>query len=238
MLTRFTRFAVGMAVVAFAVAASPAHAAAIVSNPSFEANGNFSGWGWDDSKPITGWTKGGIEFSSGTYLAGVLSPVAQAAVFDNGKSLDGSQTGHVAEVQVYDTVYRSTLSTTVSDLEIGKQYQLSFYENARTGYSPVDCSVTLDGVAIVASHSVSSVDLTGSYSNLFNQVVSPAFTATATSETLTFINQKESSNKSLDAVWLFDNVSVTQVVPEPSFFVIAFTGLLGLMAYAWRRPRS
>lgn len=35
----------------------------------------------------------------------------------------------------------------------------------------------------------------------------------------------------------FDNVQITNAVPEPSAMVVAVTGLIGLLAYAWRKQR-
>jgi hypothetical protein len=233
MATRIVILALGVAAVSFVLAAGGAQATTI-TNPSFEADGDFTGYGWDDARAITGWTKGGIEIWAGTYLAAAISPTAQSMVFDNGKSLDGSLLGHVGEVQVFGNVYKSTLSTTVSGLVVGQQYQLSYYENARLGTAPFDCSVTMGGATIVGSHTVTAVDGSGLYNNLFTRVTSAPFTATATSEALTFINQKPSSDGATDAVWFFDNIQVN-AVPEPSTFVLASMGLVALLAYARRR---
>jgi hypothetical protein len=233
MSTRTVILALGVVAVSFVFAVGGAQATTI-TNPSFEVDGDFTSYGWNDTRAITGWTKGGIPFSPDTYLAGVISPTAQSMVFDNGKSLDGSQLGHVGEVQVFQSVYQSTLSTTVSDLVVGQQYQLSYYENARLGQSPFDCSVTMGAATIVGSHTVTSVDGAGLYNNLFTHVTSSPFTATATSQTLTFINQKPAADGASDTIWFFDNVQVN-AVPEPSVLALAGTGLIALLAYAWRR---
>jgi hypothetical protein len=128
------------------------------------------------------------------------------------------------------------MSTTVSGLDIGHQYQLSFYENARTGMAPIDCSVTMGAATIVASHGVTAVDGAGLYNNMFQLVTSAPFTATATSETLTFIIQKPSNDTTTDATWMIDNVQVN-AVPEPSTMAILGAGLIAMTAYAWRRRR-
>ena len=233
MSTRIVILALGVAALSFVAAVGGAQATTI-TNPSFEVDGDYTGYGWDDSRAITGWTKGGVPISGSTYLAAAISPTVQFMVFDNGKSLDGKQLGHVGEVQVFGNVYKSTLSTTVSDLVVGQQYQLSYYENARLGTSPFDCSVTMDAATIVGSHTVAAVDGAGLYNNLFTHVTSAPFTATATSQTLTFINQKPSSDSATDAVWFFDNIQV-HAVPEPSTLALVGAGLFGLLAYAWRR---
>jgi hypothetical protein len=239
MSTRFTILVIGAVALVFVAIIGTTNGATI-TNASFEDDGNFSSYGWDDPKAISGWTKGGVELSAGTYLAAVLSPTVQKDIFDNGKSLDGSQLGHAGEMQVFANAYQTTLSTTVSDLEVGKQYQLTFYENARaTMNTPLDCSVTMNGAVIVASHGVAPVDVAKSYTNLFTKVVSSAFTATSSSEVLTFINQKPSFDTTTDAMWFIDNVQVSQAaVPEPSAVALVFTGIAGLVAYAWRRRHA
>ena len=35
----------------------------------------------------------------------------------------------------------------------------------------------------------------------------------------------------------FDDVGISSVVPEPSTIALLTTGLLGLLAYAWRKRR-
>jgi hypothetical protein len=242
MLTRFVRLAVSVVVIGLVIMAGSAYAV-VITNPSFEADGDVGGsigYGWGGT--YTGWTPGGDTFDFGgtpVYLSGVLSTVSapQNGVADNGVTPDGT---HVAFLQNYSNVSHMTFSTTVTGLSVGLTYQLKFYENARvTGYDPQDTSVTINGATIVASHSVSAVDPQGVRSTPYRLVTSSPFTAAAGSEVLTFISQRLAGDTSSDSAWLIDNLQITAVAtPEPSVMALLATGLISLMAYAWRRRRA
>jgi hypothetical protein len=237
MRTRLALFQ-GCAVLLVVLAMVAATNAATITNPSFEADGYMKGaigYGWGDPKPVTGWTPGGDKFTAfDCYLAATLSldDPTQAGVADNGKTPDGT---HVGFLMVYPGVSKTTFSTTVTDLVVGQQYQLTYYENARVGAAtPMDVSVAMNGTKIVASHSLTPVEGQGYRDKDYYFVTSDAFTATATSEILAFTQLGDGR----DAMWLIDNVQVNRVVPEPSSLALVASGLAGLAVCVWRRRRS
>lgn len=234
MLTRSTFVAMCVVGIALMAMVGTVQAAAVITNSSFENDNDLSGYGYANS--FTGWTAGGDDFSGIGKLAGVASSAntTQQEVASSGITPDGT---HVAFMQVFQSIFTTSLSTTVTGLTPGQQYQLTFYDNARHYDAVIDGSVTIGGDTILSGHTVGPVEGNLSYTKPYNLVTSSVFTATAASEVLTFINHKPTTDTVTDATWLIDKVQIN-AVPEPSAVALLCAGAFGLLAYAWRRRRA
>ncbi len=185
---------------AIGAAAAPAMAVPLVVNPSFEldAFGTFPGYiNGALNGPITGWTASHVETIG-------LNPAGSSPFANNGATPDGSQ---VAFLQTPATPGFGTLSQDVSGFEIGKQYVLTYSENARHN-NLVIASAAIDGLAIVDPHLVRPASAAGSFTAPYRAVRSEAFTATAQTMTLAFTNL---SAVSTDRTLLLDNVGFLEV---------------------------
>ena len=169
-----------------------------IVNNSFEVDTFATTPGYvSGNAPITGWT------SSITTGAG-LNPISTGAspFANNGTIPDGTK---VAFLQADGEV----LSQFVSNLVIGSNYIVKFYENSRSGYAVPSLSVTMGGTVIVPSHTIAA----GSY----RQVVSDVFTATDTAMELDFV--KAAGPAAGDSTVLLDYVVVLKAVATPPVFV-------------------
>ena len=127
-----------------------------------------------------------------------------------------------------------TISQQINNLTIGQTYQVSFTWGAgqlqsRSGATIQDMQVSLGGQSFsTASVSVASQGFSGWMQQTFT------YTATSTSETLSFLGQ--GSPTGLPPIVALDGISMT-AVPEPTSVAIFAIGLAAL-GFAYRRQRA
>jgi len=179
-----------------------ASAAPIILNGSFETDTFTNGGGGTVGQnfAITNWADNDINavginpFWNTRPTSAGGSPHA-----DNGAIPDGDQVAFLRA--------SATLSQPISGFEIGKIYQVSYYENNRSGaYAPGGLQVLLDATVIVADHATPAVG----GSNPYRFITSSPFTATNTTHTLMF-----ESTSGLDKSVLIDHVTIAEI-PEPT----------------------
>lgn len=166
-------------------------------NGSFEANGalfvQFPGYiqpnNASNPASITGWTNigNGVGINSG------VTPIDPFA--NNGDT--AAEGTFVAFLQASNTT--TTLEQAVSGFDIGKQYYVTYRDNARAGNS-LSVAVSASGIGVIdAAHTVAAVG--GSNPYLYD--VTNVFTATATTHTLSF-----AATGVGDQTLLLDNVRI------------------------------
>ena len=165
-------------------------------NASFEAEA-FGVWpGYvSGNTPITGWNALG---GHGLNPAGGSGPFA-----DNGSTPNG---GQVAFMQA-----DGIMSQLVPGFNVGSQYYLHYYENARSGTAPA-LEVKLNGVAVIPMHIINLVGGANSYYSMFSDV----FVADTTEVLLEF-NKANPLNG--DCTALVDSVAFVEVQPGTAPFI-------------------
>jgi len=190
--------------IAFASAASFANAN-LLTNGDFEANVGLSGSNWGIYQSIDGWNKfdgPGIEIQRNTIIA--------------------AQSGN--QYVELDSNYNSSMYQEISGLNVGGEYELSFWYHARTNngyndnginvywgeYLPGDVALSIDGLKQVNTPGwiEQTVKLVASAETMFLM-----FAATGYSNSLG---------------GFIDNVSLT-AVPEPGTLALFGLGLMGLV---------
>ena len=169
----------------------------IVLNPSFETDTFANGLGGTVAQnfPITSWTDdspadvGLNPFWNTRPTSPGGSPHA-----DNGAIPDGDQVAFLRR--------NATLSQDVSGFQIGRRYQVVYFENNRSGsHNNGRLQVSLGG-SVVVDHTTSAVGGT----NPYRLVTSDMFTATGASHTLAF-----QSTSGADRSVLIDHVAIQPV---------------------------
>jgi choice-of-anchor C domain-containing protein len=195
--------------------------AALFQNGSFElgiANiGQFTTLNALDNTSITGWTvgTGNIDYI-GTYWT----------------SANG-----VRSLDLNGTVPGSIFQT--FDVNPGQTYQVTFDLAGNPDGGPTAKTLTTSANATIV---LSSFDTTGkTVTNMGWTPVSFNFTATGSTETLTFLSTTtgDSGNSTYPTAFgpALDNVSVT-AVPEPSTWAMMILGFLGVGLVAQRRKHK
>ena len=178
-----------------------ASAAPILLNGSFETDTFTNGGGGTIGQnfPISNWAHSN-DASAGINPFWNTRPTNPGGSphADNGAIPDGDQVAFLR--------HSGTLSQAISGFEIGKIYQVSYYENNRSTYAPGGLQVLLDAAVIVADHETPAVG----GSNPYRFITSSPFTATSTTHTLMF-----ESTSGDDKSVLIDHVTLTEI-PEPT----------------------
>jgi choice-of-anchor C domain-containing protein len=195
--------------------------AALFQNGSFELGivdvGPFTTLNAGDNASITGWTvgTGSIDYI-GTYWT--------SANGDRSLDLNGTVPGSIFQT---------------FDVTPGQAYQVTFDLAGNPAGGPTAKTLTTSANATIV---LSSFDTTGKdLSNMGWTPVSFNFTATGSTETLTFLSTTAgySGNSTYPTAFgpALDNVSVT-AVPEPSTWAMMILGFLGVGLASYRRKRE
>jgi hypothetical protein len=181
--------------------ATPLSAAILVPNGDFEtgASGFTTPPGYTGAPnptAIPDWTTGG-----GGGQVGINPGSGAGDPFNN----NGNDSTNVAFIQVNPGPTES-LSQTISGLNTGSSYAITFNYNARAGYSPPTLVASIGG----QTTTISNIQPVGG-GNPFYQVTIP-FTATGTSQALTIAASNASGG---DATALLDNFTIQRVAVVP-----------------------
>lgn len=128
----------------------------------------------------------------------------------------------------------STLTQTATGFTVGASYKVGFQDALLDFTTSSDLSVYLD-------YGLSTQQLLYSTNSVaqgtWTTVSTSEFTAQKSSYALSFASV-DNSTRQLDGkcVLCIDNVSITQTAtPEPGTIALCASGLVGLLAYAWRK---
>jgi hypothetical protein len=235
---------------ALAFAGTGAQATNLVTNGSFEQLTGGSGQiGYNGSSLLTGWTNGsagnlGYNF---VYTPGTADTTGGNGVDGNvtlwgpgngsanglGASPDGGN--YIAADGAYEV---APISQTIGGLTVNAKYAVSFYyagaqQSGFTGTTTEAWDVSLGGQTLdTTTLNDANHGFTGwQYTTL-------TFTATSTSEVLSFLAAGTPSGE--PPFSLLDGVSMTQVtaVPEPASAAMMLTGLMAIGVIVRRRQLS
>ncbi len=228
---------------------SAAKATNLVTNGSFEQlTGGIGQIGYNGSSLLAGWTNGhdgsgnlGYNF---VYSSGSADTTGANGDSGNVKLWgpnDGSNNGLPASSPdggnyiAADGAYQvAPISQTINGLTAGKQYAVSFwYAGAQQyGFNGV---TTEQWLVSLGGQQLSTATLTDPNNGFTGwQYTTLTFTATATTETLSFLAAGTPNGE--PPFSLLDGVSMSQVAaPEPASMGILMTGLIAIGAVARRR---
>lgn len=254
MMTKFRSTAVAAVIgLALSFAGTGAKATNLVTNGSFETlSGGIGQIGYNGNSLLTGWTNGhdgggnlGYNF---VYSSGSADTTGANGVSGNVKLWgpnDGSNNGlpatspdggnYIAADGAYQT---APISQTINGLTNGAQYTVSFWfagaqQSGFTGVTTEQWLVSLGGQQL-------STQVLTDPSHGFTgwQLASLTFTATGSSEVLSFLAAGTPSGE--PPFSLLDGVSMSQVVatPEPGSIAMLLTGLIAIGVIVRRRQMA
>jgi len=157
----------------------------------------------------------------------------------HGSVLTGAPTGNIIVADA-DSTYHQSFSTTVSGLTVGQTYHLTFYQNAgqQNGYGSLGNSINAYWQVTFGSSTEDAASMTAAYQRLAGwEEETLTFTATAVSETLTFLAESTSTG-SVPPFALLGDVSLVSTAPEPVSFGIMGLGFLVLGLAARKRIKN
>ena len=153
----------------------------LVQNPSFEAESFTNSPGYvSGNGAISSWRTMEGDAPGGESRIGINTPGALDPFANNGTVPSG---GNVAFIR---GGVRS-LSQTITGLQPGGRYLLSYRENGRSPTNPVG-SASLGGLELAPPHTVTAVDSLDVFGQAYHHQVGAVFTATAASHELQLSN--------------------------------------------------
>jgi hypothetical protein len=246
---------VAAAVVGFALSlvGVGAQATNLVTNGSFtQLTGGIGQIGYNGSSLLTGWTNG-HDSSGDLGYNFVYSPGSADTTGANGASgnvklwgpNDGSNNGLPSTSPdggnfiAADGAYQvAPISQTINGLTVNAQYAVSFYYAGAQQYNFNGITTEAWDVSL-GGQTLDTATLTDPNNGFTGwQYTTLTFTATSTSEVLSFLAAGTPSGE--PPFSLLDDVSMTQVttVPEPASAAMLLTGLLALGVIVRRRQLS
>jgi hypothetical protein len=225
---------------ALALIGMSAKATNLVTNGSFEAlSGGIGQIGYNGSSLLTGWTNntsGGNLGYNFVYSAGSADTTGANGVYGNVKLWgpnDGSANGlpatspdggnYIAADGAFQT---APISQTITGLAVNSKYTVSFWYAGAQQYG-FDGATTEQWLVSLGGQQLSTAVLSDQSHGFTGwQYTSLTFTATATSEVLSFLAVGTPSG--VPPFTLLDGVSmnIVSAVPEPASGAMLLTGLL------------
>jgi hypothetical protein len=257
MITRFRSTAVAAAIgLALSFAGTAAKATNLILDGSFEQLSNASGTGggqigYNGHNLLTGWT-------NGTY-DGNSSHIGYNFVYTSGNADGPGANGNDGNVQLWgpsngahnglpnsspdggnfiaaDGAYQTApISQTIHGLTVNAQYAVSFYYAGAQQYG-FDGATTEGWNVSLGNQTLATATLNDSSHGFTGwQYVTLTFTATSSTEVLSFLAQGTPNGE--PPFSLLDGVSMNQVVatPEPDSIAILTTGVLAIGVIVRRR---
>ena len=248
MMTRFKSIAVAaLAALALSGVGLNAKATNLITNGSFEQlTGGIGQIGYNGSSLLTGWTNGtdgsgnlgyNFVYSSGSAdTTGANGAAGNVKLWGPG---DGSANGLPASSPdggnfiAADGAYQTgPISQTVNGLTTGKSYTVSFYFAGAQQYGFTGATTDQWLVSLGSQQLATAVLSDTSHGFTGWQYTSLTFTATATSEVLSFLAVGTPSG--VPPFTLLDGVSMV-AAPEPGSAAMLVTGVLAIAFFARRR---
>lgn len=217
---------------------------AITGGTSSFQFGTYNGWpGTYTGESVANWasTSYGFVFhktkatsnpiATGTY--GNLQVFQESTIFADETVAHGftGAAGNFVAVDA-DPPYALPITQTIAGLVVGKKYTLTFdwagaQQTGYTGATTEEWKVSLGGTT---QNTPLVNNLSQSWTGWMTQTMH--FTATSTSELLSFLAYSTTTSCNLPPFALLANVSL---VPEPAGVASMFVGIVGLVGLSWRR---